>query len=811
MSKKRRKQKQSKAKGKAAVAAEAADDVTASAEAENNSDSQPEMLPAAESNQEEALETASEPVTPTPQSIEDAEAFGDAGTAYIEGFLREELGLDGDLTDDEFALAALDFLGDESDGGTVFFNPEELSEMAAQERSLIDDDFDDDAFAKSVEELEEAIAAVSDPEFQKEGTVMVSLPESVGKDAESILTSEDDEQASETDAAETSAEVDTPVEAEVEAVAETVAEDSSEDAPALVESDDMAADEVSADAVTDTTLEVEAESADAPVAEASFSKDELALETVVSEPSAAIDSADFEAETIVSVVSDSEQAEIDEAMRELIEIQAMLDEESAAADEQASLEASTESDDLEPTVDADEASVETAEDVIAEADEVPAEDAAIVEVSEDVEEAAVETVEESDANATLFEDEDLTEEEQALLLEMIAEEEAAKAATAETDATVEADESAEPTAEAEATESAEEPAVESVEDAVAEASSEVEQPADQIEDDPTPVETDTVAELVEATEEAETVDTIEAVAEASDEDTSEVVEDVVASTDEPATDTEADEVDEEEAAILAMMAELEGMDLDSIDLDSLDLNELSAEDALNELASLIDETSEDSAIEAALAQLDAATESLTAEGRAIIEPEQFEETSDYLDTLVAALDEAVSDIGIGDSETLELIAGEERHADDKEQLIVFRIGDSDYAVPIDNVLEVGEPIAPTAVPFVPRWVRGVINLRGEIISLIDLREYFEASNAGAAEWMIVAQNRDASMVVGFIVDDVRGNRQFGDADLAELTSDIEDPSTKYLRRIYQQEEGLVVALDFDKLLNSADMRQFEPI
>ncbi len=630
------------------------------------------------------------------EQSKDLQKFGDAGTEFIEGYLREELGLDGDLTDDEFALAALDFLGDENDGGTVFFDPDQLGEMAAQEHKTMaeSDDFDDDAFAKSIEELEEAISAVSDPAFQKEGTVMMSLPESVREEVAAILA---DEEAAEAEAAEAAAAEAAATEA---AISEAEVE-ATEDEQAVFESADEAQEAVEQQPVEEQPF-VEAEL----VAEA----DEAAIAAVVDEAVAeAVETDQPVAEESESIVSAEEQAEVDEAMRELLEIQAMLESDGDGAEANA-----------DAVADADE---------LAEVDQQSAESDAPEPVADEI--VAEQADDASAAVSELFEDDELTAEEQALLDEMIAEEAAASGRAG-----------ASPS--------------------------------------PNPQPEEPTSGRAGAS---------------------------------PSPTPQPEEpVDEEEAAIVAMMAELEGMNLDNIDFDNLDLEGLSAEDALNELTALVNDD-DSSDLEAAFAELEGVSDRQSAEEMVAIEPEQYEETSDYLDTLVAALDEAVADIGLTESSTLELVASDERRAENFEQLIVFRIGDSDYAVPIDNVIEVGEPISATAVPFVPQWVRGVINLRGEIISLIDLRDYFEVSENRATkdEWMIVAQNQDASMVVGLIVDDVRGNRQFADTDLAELTAELDDPSTKYLRRIYQQEEGLVVALDFDKLLNSADMRQFEPI
>ncbi|MGB1249210.1 MAG: chemotaxis protein CheW [Candidatus Promineifilaceae bacterium] len=189
-----------------------------------------------------------------------------------------------------------------------------------------------------------------------------------------------------------------------------------------------------------------------------------------------------------------------------------------------------------------------------------------------------------------------------------------------------------------------------------------------------------------------------------------------------------------------------------------------------------------------------------------------EENSGYLDMLVASIDAQL--ITTQRQETLLDLSGDDEDTKTVvEQLIVFSLGDSHYAIPIENVLEVGEPPTPTPVPFVPPWVRGVFNMRGDILSLVDLRTYFEldVKSEGAEEWMIISQTDREDMTVGLLVDDVIGNRQMSIHQAADLTSDIDGVFADYVVRLYRQDDNLISVLDFNKLLNSAEMRQFEHV
>jgi purine-binding chemotaxis protein CheW len=133
-------------------------------------------------------------------------------------------------------------------------------------------------------------------------------------------------------------------------------------------------------------------------------------------------------------------------------------------------------------------------------------------------------------------------------------------------------------------------------------------------------------------------------------------------------------------------------------------------------------------------------------------------------------------------------------------------------VPIANVIEIGQPLSITPVPNVPDWVPGVANLRGEIISMVDLRAFLGMERVGyrQASRMLVAQASQEDMTTGLVVDRVNGIRYLSADRIGEPTAPIEDQVTPYLDGVYEHEERLLVVLNLDRLLLSPEMQQFEP-
>jgi len=72
---------------------------------------------------------------------------------------------------------------------------------------------------------------------------------------------------------------------------------------------------------------------------------------------------------------------------------------------------------------------------------------------------------------------------------------------------------------------------------------------------------------------------------------------------------------------------------------------------------------------------------------------------------------------------------EDEKIEEVEQVVGFVVGEEEFAVPILSIQEIIKPIEWTRVPFVPDYVLGVFNLRGNVLPLIDLRKKFGSPNA----------------------------------------------------------------------------------
>ncbi|GIO83822.1 chemotaxis protein CheW [Paenibacillus faecis] len=146
------------------------------------------------------------------------------------------------------------------------------------------------------------------------------------------------------------------------------------------------------------------------------------------------------------------------------------------------------------------------------------------------------------------------------------------------------------------------------------------------------------------------------------------------------------------------------------------------------------------------------------------------------------------------------------------KVIVFKLGHEEYGIDVDKVQTIERMMPITRVPKTFSFVKGVINLRGVVIPVIDLRGRFglpEAEYTDQTRIIIVAANE---MEVGFIVDSAN--------DVIDLnTESIDTPpdvvggvKAKYLQGVARlSDERLLVMLNLSEVLNRSEIIQLESL
>lgn len=121
--------------------------------------------------------------------------------------------------------------------------------------------------------------------------------------------------------------------------------------------------------------------------------------------------------------------------------------------------------------------------------------------------------------------------------------------------------------------------------------------------------------------------------------------------------------------------------------------------------------------------------------------------------------------------------GDRSREEELVRMAAFKVGDEEYVVDIMRVREIIRPMPVTPVRMGPKFVEGVINLRGSIVPLVDMRRRFDLQAAPHAQRKIIVMSVDAR-VVGMMVDSVTEVVRVLRSEIRpapELFSDVQAP------------------------------------
>ncbi len=146
---------------------------------------------------------------------------------------------------------------------------------------------------------------------------------------------------------------------------------------------------------------------------------------------------------------------------------------------------------------------------------------------------------------------------------------------------------------------------------------------------------------------------------------------------------------------------------------------------------------------------------------------------------------------------------------EEKQYVTFIIGEETYGV---EVLKVQEIIGMTQITHVPNtmsYMKGVINLRGSVVAVVDMRLKFTMQERDYDSFTVIIIVEVRERMIGMIVDsvsDVVSIPVKGIQDTPHFSSKIE---TDFIKGIGQVDEKLVIILDVDKILTTDELKEIE--
>lgn len=148
---------------------------------------------------------------------------------------------------------------------------------------------------------------------------------------------------------------------------------------------------------------------------------------------------------------------------------------------------------------------------------------------------------------------------------------------------------------------------------------------------------------------------------------------------------------------------------------------------------------------------------------------------------------------------------------EEKQFVVFQLGKETYGVEISKVWEIITMQPITQVPHTAEFIEGIINLRGRVIPVIDLRKRFELAHEDFTRATRIVVIEISSNTLGMIVDGV--------SEVLRISSDIVEPpppaitniDADYLQGVAKLEDRLIILLNLDKVLTRQERMELEGI
>ena len=153
---------------------------------------------------------------------------------------------------------------------------------------------------------------------------------------------------------------------------------------------------------------------------------------------------------------------------------------------------------------------------------------------------------------------------------------------------------------------------------------------------------------------------------------------------------------------------------------------------------------------------------------------------------------------------MEAVESNDANLQYQDQYLTFQLGDEEYAIDILSVQEIKSWTSVTPLPQSPHYMLGVINLRGAIVPVIDLRRRFDLPvreiSSTTTVVIVSAESEDGNKVVGLVVDSVSEVYHLGKNQIQHSSEISEDIDSNFIQGLAKIDEKLVILLNLSRLV-----------
>jgi len=137
------------------------------------------------------------------------------------------------------------------------------------------------------------------------------------------------------------------------------------------------------------------------------------------------------------------------------------------------------------------------------------------------------------------------------------------------------------------------------------------------------------------------------------------------------------------------------------------------------------------------------------------------------------------------------------------QYVVFKIEDENFALGIEKVKEIIKPVEIAKVPNVPDFIEGMINMRGKIHAVVNVRSKFKMPKKEFDEGTKIILVNMNSMLAGIVVDGVSEIIKAEDDQIEQAPELISKANPEYIKGVIKKEDKMFIILDMDRIIDSA--------
>lgn len=167
-----------------------------------------------------------------------------------------------------------------------------------------------------------------------------------------------------------------------------------------------------------------------------------------------------------------------------------------------------------------------------------------------------------------------------------------------------------------------------------------------------------------------------------------------------------------------------------------------------------------------------------------------------------------------DNEKIIIEAEDEEFSAEEEKknnirVLAFSLSGESYCAAVKEAREVVALARITRVPNVPAFIAGVMNLRGEIIPVVDIRYFLDLNKPEGQEESRVIVTDISGPLIGVLVDEVQGTLEIPEDSIQPPLATVNPKVTEYTKGQVQIGRGITVFLELEKILDCSQMRELK--